>query len=64
MTLYQDCSSRHDLLKNMAVKGQGANLVNDKLIFFLENSSRLFLQIVSLGDDLHEMSNCVHWKKK
>ena len=41
-----------------------ANLANDKLMtvfyFVLENSSRLFLQIVSSGDELLEMSNYVH----
>ena len=37
---------------------------DDSFLIFLENRIRHFMQIVSSGDDLHEMSNCVHWKKE
>ena len=39
---------------------------NKLMIFFLffpENRIRHFMQIVSLGDNLHEMSNPVFWEK-
>ena len=32
-------------------------------IFFLENRICYFMQIVSIGDNLHEMSNPVLWEK-
>ena len=45
-----------------------ANLADDKLvIFFLfspENRIWHFMQIVSIGDNLHELSNPVFWEKK
>ena len=40
-----------------------ANSASNKLmIFFLENGVWHFMQIVSNGDNLHEMSNHVSWK--
>ena len=39
---------------------------DDSMIFFLffpENRIWHFMQIVSIGDNLHEMSNPVFWKK-
>ena len=32
-------------------------------LFFPENGSWHFMQIVSLGDNLHDMSNSVFWEK-
>ena len=44
-----------------------ANSADDKLIiffsFFLENRFRHLMQIVSIEDNLHEMSNPVSWEK-
>ena len=42
-----------------------ANSVDDKLkIIFPENKLRHFMQIVSSGDNLHEMSQPIFWKYK
>ena len=43
-----------------------ANSADDKLIFFLifpENRFGHFMQIVSYGDNLHEMTKPIFWKK-
>ena len=44
-----------------------ANSADDKymvfFLFFPENRSWYFMQIVSIGDNLHEMSNHVFWEK-
>ena len=33
-------------------------------LFFLENRLQHFMQIVSSGDNLHEMSKSIFWEKK
>ena len=41
-----------------------ANSADDKwMLYFLENRIWHFMQIVSNGDNLHEMSNPDFWKK-
>ena len=44
-----------------------ADSADDKLdvlfLFFTENRIQWFMQIVSKGDNLHEMSNPVFWEK-
>ena len=42
-----------------------ANSADDKLLFFLLPEYKIwhFAQIVSIGDNLHEMSNPVSWEK-
>ena len=45
----------------------GANSADDKLViffFFRENRVWHFMQIVSCGDNLHEMSNSIFWGRK
>ena len=37
---------------------------DDIFLFFQENRIRHFMQIVSIGDNLHEMSKPVFWGKK
>ena len=45
-----------------------ANSADDKLmmffLFFLENRIRHFMQIVSIGDNLHEVSNPIFYEKE
>ena len=45
-----------------------ANSADDKLIIILlfspQNRLWHFMQIISLGDNLHEMSKSIFWKKK
>ena len=41
-----------------------ANSADDKvMIFFPENRHGHFMQIVSYGDNLHEMSKLIFWEK-
>ena len=37
---------------------------DDIFLFFPENRILHFMQIVSIGDNLHDMSNPVSWEKK
>ena len=44
-----------------------ANTTDDTLIFFLffsENSILQIMQIVSTGDNLHDLSNYIFWENK
>ena len=60
--MVDSCSCCQDLLFHLY------NSADDELtIFFLfsaENRIWYFMQIVSNGDNLHEISNPVFWKKK
>ena len=45
------------------VKISANNILKHFFLFFLENGIWHFMQIVSLGDNLHEVSNLIFWEK-
>ena len=55
------------MVMNLTLPLSSANTADDKLaILFLlstENKILHFMQIVSIGDNLHEKSNLVAWEK-
>ena len=46
----------------ICVKFSADNILKYFFLFFPENRIRHFMQIVSIGDNLHEMSNPVFWE--